>query len=139
QAALLAQPGEALVQLRLDRLHGLLEAVLGGHEVLRGVDRGAVGLAEDLAGERVEREDALDLVAEEVDADGEILVGGEDGERVAADAEGAADEVEVVAGVLHRDELADQRVAVDVAALPDVRDERLVLARLTKAVDAGDR
>ena len=74
--------------------------------MLGGVERDVVGLAEELAGERVDREDALDLVAEEVDADRELLVGGEHGERVAADAERAADEAHVVAVVLHVDELA---------------------------------
>ena len=69
--------------------------------------RDVVRLAQQLAGERVDGDDALDLVAEEVDADRELLVGGEDRERVAADAERAADQAHVVAVVLHVDELAD--------------------------------
>ena len=74
----------------------------------------------------------------EVDADGDILVGREDRQRVAADAERAAHKVHVVARVLHVDELPHERVAVDVPADVEVRDERLVLARLAEPVDAGD-
>ena len=56
--------------------------------------------------------DALDLVAEELDADRALLlVGGEDLDDVAAHAEGAAVEVDVVALVLDVDERAQKRVA----------------------------
>ena len=58
----------------------------------------------------------LDLVAEHLDADGELLVDREDLDRVAAHPERAAGEGEVVAGVLHVDELAQQLVALDLLA-----------------------
>ena len=58
-------------------------------------------LADDLAGERVQRVDPLDLVAEELDADRELLVDRDDLDGVAAHPERAAGEGEVVAGVLH--------------------------------------
>ncbi len=68
---------EALLQLSLDVVDRLLELVLGGDEVLGGVDVERVALGQHLAGHRVDFDDALDLVAEEVDADGELLVGGQ--------------------------------------------------------------
>ena len=64
-----------------------LQLVLGGDEVLGGVDVDLEPLDQQLAGQRIDLDDALDLVAEELDAHGDLLVGGEDLQRVAADAE----------------------------------------------------
>jgi hypothetical protein len=75
-------------------------------------DRHAVELLHDVAGERVQHVERLDLVAEQLDAHGVLLVDRDDLDRVAAHTEVAAREVDVVAVVLHRDELADERVAV---------------------------
>ena len=47
----------------------------GGDEVLAGEDVDLVALGQDLAGQRVDLDDALDLVAEEIDAHGELFVG----------------------------------------------------------------
>ena len=57
------------------------------------------------------------VVAEELDPDRALLlVGGEDLHRVAANAEGAAVEVDVVALVLGLDQPAHQRVAAQLVA-----------------------
>ena len=69
-------------------------------------------LGEDLAGEGVQRREGVDLVAEELHAQGVLLVHGEDLERVAAHPEGAAGGGHVVADVLHLDEPAQQQLAV---------------------------
>ena len=58
-------------------------------------------------------DEGLDLVAEQLDAVGELLVGRPDLDGVAADAELAALEGDVVALVLDVDELQEQVVAVD--------------------------
>ena len=64
-------------------------------------------LAEDLAAERIDLLDGVDLVAPELDANGAVLlVGGEDLDHVAAHPKGAAVKVDVVALVLNVDELA---------------------------------
>ena len=61
----------------------------------------------DLAAQRIDLADRLDLVAEELDADRRLLlVRGEDLDDVAAHAERAAVEVDVVALVLDVDEPA---------------------------------
>ena len=93
----------------------------------------------DLAGERVEVLDPLDLVPEQLHPVGALGVGGMDLEHLAADAEVAAREVGVVAHVLHPDELAQRRVAVDPLAL--LEQQHLLLVELGRAdpEDAGDR
>ena len=94
---------------------------------------------EDLAGERVEVLDRLDLVAEEDRPVGRLGVGREHLERLAAHAEGAATERLVVARVHVVDELAQHLVAVDHLALLQQRDLGVVLLRRAEAVDAGHR
>ena len=74
-------------------------------------------VVDQLARERVEVLQALDLVAEQRRAEGRLGVGREDLQRLAAHAERAAAERDVVARVLDRDELAQQLVAVDASPL----------------------
>ena len=63
-----------------------------------GIHRELLGeLVVDLAGERVEVLDPLDLVAEELDPVGALCVGGMDLQHLPADPEGAAHQVLVVA------------------------------------------
>ena len=62
-----------------------------------GVDGEAGVFLLDGAEEGVDLREAVDLVAEELDAVGVFVVGGVDLDDVAADAEGAAAEVDVVA------------------------------------------
>ncbi len=94
-------------------LHRRLELVVRRDEVLRRVDVDRVALGEQLAGQRVDLDDALDLVAEEVDAHRQLLVRRLDRDAVAAHAELAAHEVHVVALVLHVDEAPHDARAVE--------------------------
>ena len=100
---------EALLQLVLDAAYRLLQRRLRRHIVRVGVDLDDgefVGLG---AGQRVELDDGLDLVAEQRDAPGAVLqMGREDLDRVAAHAEGAAHEIRIVAPVLQRHEIGHQ-------------------------------
>ena len=110
---------------------------LGAGDVVRGrEDRHRVELLHDLARQRVQHVQRLDLVAEQLDADRVLLVHRDDLDGVAADPEVAAGEVDVVAVVLHRDELADEGVAV--VALPHLQGHHRahVLLRRAEAVDA---
>ena len=83
--------------------------------------------------------DLLDLVAEERDAVGGLLVRGLHLDDVALDAEAAAAEHRVVAHVLAVDQLAQDHVAV--VLLADLEDQHALapLLRRAEAVDARDR
>ena len=81
---------------------------------------------------------ALDLVAEHLDADRVFLVDRDDLDGVAAHPELAAGEVDVVALVLHGDELADQLVARDPLADLQRHHGVQVLLGGAESVDAGD-
>ena len=106
------------------------------HEVRGREDAQLLALREQLAGERVELRDPLDLVAEELDADDDLGRGRADLERVAADAEPRPRERGVVALVLEVDEVAEHRVAPVVPADPELEDRRAVVHRRAQAVDA---
>ena len=93
----------------------------------------------DLAGERVEVRDLLDLVAEERDPVGRLHVRRLHLDHVALDAEAAAAEQRVVARVLDVDELAQHEVAVVLLAGREQDDPLLVLLGRAEAVDARDR
>ena len=87
----------------------------------------------------VEGHDALDGVAEHLDPQSLLLVGRVDLDRVAAGAEGAADQVHIVAGVLQVDELAQDVPLVALLADGEAEDAVPVLARRAQPVDAGHR
>lgn len=117
--ALLLQLGEALGQLRLDAADRLLHALGPGDVVAGGEDVELAVLTDDLAGQRVQGGQGLDLVAEHFDADGQFLVDREDLDGVPAHPEGAAGEGDVVARVLDVHEAAQQLVPVGL--LPTLR------------------
>ncbi len=124
-------------ELGLDAADRALHA-LGAGDVVRGREDVQLDvLGDDLAGERVQRHQALDLVAEHLDPDRELLVHREDLDGVAADPERAAGERQVVAGVLDVDELAQQLVALDLVADLEPDHPVDVLLRGAEAVDAG--
>ena len=116
----------------------LLHPLGRGDVVGGGPDVELLLLGQHLTGERVERHQPLDLVAEELDPDRVLLVDREDLEGVAAYAERASRRSQVVAGVLHLDELAQQRVTVEVLADLDVHHPVEILLGRTQAVDARD-
>ena len=129
----------AHLELVADLADGALDRLAVGGVVGRRPDADVLELVVDLARERVEVLDLLDLVAEEDRAVGRLGVGREDLERLAAHAERPAREHLVVAVVLHVHELAEHLVAVDHVALLEDLDLRVVLLRRAHAVDARDR
>ena len=92
-------------------------------------------LGHHLAGQRVQGAQLLDLVAEELDPDGQLLIHREDLEGVAADPEGAAGAGQIVAGVLDADQPAQQRVPLDLLADLQPDHPAHVLLRRAEAVD----
>ena len=140
QLALRLQHRAALVELAPDLGHRLLEPPLLDVVVRRRPDRDVLEVVLDqLARQRVEVLQPLDLVAEQHRPERRLLVGGEDLQRVAAHAERAAAERLVVAVVLERDELAQQLVAVDEAALDQHLAVRVVGLGRAEAEDARHR
>ena len=136
--ALALQLGEPLHQLRLDSRDRPLHPLRTSDIVRRGEDVHLVGLPDDLAGERMQVGQALDLVAEQLDAYGELLVHGEHLDGVTADAERATTEGEVVAGVLDGDEPAQQCVPLDLLPDPDAHHPVDVFLWGAQTVDAAD-
>ena len=126
------------LHLGLDVDERLLELVARGHEVGRRVDVEVVALGQQLAGQRVDLGDPLDLVAEELDPDDPVVRGRSDLERVATDAEAGPLERLVVALVLQIDQVAEDGVAPVLAAAPEPEDGRPVVDRRPEAVDAAD-
>ena len=86
-------------------------------------------MPEHAPAQRVDLADRVDLVAEELDADRRaLLVGREDLDHVAAHAERAAVEVDVVALVLDVDQPPQQLVAPELLALDDLDQQPVVLS-----------
>ncbi len=118
-----------------------LELLVRG-DVVRGREQHErLELLDDLAGERIDRRDALDLVAEELHADPALLVRGIDLDGVAAHPELVADERHVVALVLQLDEATEDLALV--VFLADVEDQTLGSVHLGRAepvdrTDTGD-
>ena len=145
----LAQPGrledptlglhlaDPQLHLGLDVDERLLELVGGRHEVGRRVDIEVVPFSEQLAGERIDLGDPLDLVAEELDPDDPVVGRRPDLEGVAADPEAGALERLVVALVLQIDQVTQDGVAAVLAALAQAQDGRPVVDRRAQAVDAA--
>ncbi len=126
------------LHLGLDVDDRLLELVAGRHEVGGRVDVEVVALGQQLAGQRVDLGDPLDLVAEELDPDDPIVRRRPDLERVAPDPEARPLERLVVALVLQIDQMAEDGVAPVLAAAAQAEDGRAVVDRRAEAVDAAD-
>jgi len=128
----------ALLHLRVDVDDRLAQLVGRRHVVRGGVDVQLLALGQQLTGERVQLADALHLVAEELDPDDEVVVGGLQLQGVAAHPEAGARQGLVVALVLEVDELAQHAVAPVAAADPQPDDGGAVVDRRAEAVDAAD-
>ncbi len=113
---------------------------LGAGDVVRGGEHvGAWQLAELLAGERIDRGDAIDGVAEHLDAQHRLLVRRVHLDRVAPNPEVAPPERHVVALVLHVDQPAQDVAHVVVDADAQIEQVAPVLLGVAHAVDARHR
>ena len=120
QLVLLLEDGQPLPQLDLDGLDGPPGRLVPGHVVGGGEDDQLLQIVAQVAGEGVELADPLHRVAEELDADGLLLVGRVDLDGVAPDPEAAPAEDGVVAVVVEVDQTAEDGPLVDgVARLED--------------------
>ncbi len=137
QLALALEGGEPLGELLLDALDRPLHPLRAGDVVGGGEDVELLVLGDHLAGDRVQRHQPLDLVAEELHPNGELLVDREDLESVPAHPEGATGERHVVAGVLDVDEAAEHGVTVVLLPHPQPDHAVDVLLGGAQTVDAG--
>ena len=88
-----------------------------------------------LAGQRIERAQLVDLVAEQLDAQRALLVRQVDLDDVAADAEDAAAEIVVVPLVLNLDQLPEDLLAIDALPALERQHHPVVGLRRPEAVD----
>ncbi len=113
QPPLVVELVEPDLQLRLDAGERLQQRRTGGDIVRIGVDLDEFEVGRLLAGQRIELDDRLDLVAEQADPPGAVLVvSGKDLDRVAAHAENAAGKVAERALVLQGHQVGDQLALV---------------------------
>ncbi len=116
QLAVALEVAQALVELRLDRNDRAPQLLLGRDEMLRGKDEQFVLALDVFARHQVHDVDRFDLVAEEGNPVDQLFLDSHELQGIAAHPERSADEVEVVAPVLHVDELTQQDVAIDLVA-----------------------
>ncbi len=106
-----------MLQLVLDALDGLLQGRARRHVVRVRVDLHELQVVGLLAGERIELDDRLDLVAEEADAPGAVLqVGRKEFDHIAAHPKRAAGEIALDALVLQGHEVRDELALLDLLA-----------------------
>ena len=139
QLALPLQLGQPLFELLLDGRDRVRHPVRPGHVVGGREDPQRVDLADDVAGQRVQVIQRLDLVAEELDAHGQFFVGRDDLDGVAAHPERATGERHVIAGVLDIDQQPQQRVARNLVADLQLDGPVQIGLRRAQAVDARHR
>ena len=139
QLALCLEAGQLDLQLVLDAPDGVAHPLVIRHVVGGRVHDQLVELGHLLAGEGVDHHDGLDLVAEQLDSHGRLVVGGVDLDGVAPDPELAPHQVHVVALVAHVDQAAQHGPLV--VLLADAHHQHLVAVLLgrAQAVDARHR
>ncbi len=130
---------DALGQLDLDGLDRLQHGA-ARRDVMAGRIHGvARHLVQDVAGERIEQRQRLHFVVEQREAQRVLAaLGREDVDHVAAHAELAAREVDLVALVLHLDQALDDVALVHLFIVTQMQNHAVVIHRVADAVDCRD-
>ncbi len=139
QLVVVLEPLQPLLEFDFDLGHRLGHTLGTGDVVGGREDVCALQFAQLLAGQRVDRGDAVDRVAEHLDAQHRRLVGRMHLDGVATHPEVAAAERHVVAVVLHVDETTQDVAHVVVDADVEVEQIAPVLLGIAHAVDARHR
>ena len=106
----------------------------------RRVDHKTIDLLLDTAREGIEQLKRLDFVIEELHPEGELeVLGGEDIDRVPPNSKHSSGELDIVAGVLHPHELADEVALGETIAHPHGQYHCMIVSGVANAVDARDR
>ena len=139
QLALLLELLKPLAQLILNGADRPIKLRTCGNIVGSRPNGKRLVFVEDLARDVVDLGDRLHLVAPELHADGVVGIGREHVERVAANAEGAAFELVIVAIVLDVNQLMDDVVALGRLLLVEKDGQPRVIHRATDTIDAAHR
>ena len=129
---------QALGQLGANPPDGTLDRGALRDEVSRRIDCRAIHRPDDVPGERIDLRDPLDFITPELDAHRLLVVGREDFDRIAAHAECAALEADVVALILHGDQISEQGVPAPLFSLLGRHQQLAVQLRVAQAVDGRD-
>ncbi len=136
QAPGLLEEVDALAQLRLDRLDSAKRSFARRYVVARRVDGEPRHGVLNPAGQRVENLELFNRILVQGNSNCMLRVfRGEDVDHVAAHAERAAPEIELVAVVLHGDEAREDFALRHLLALAQVQDHAVILGRIADAVD----
>ena len=140
QLALADKLFEAVRQLDLDGLDRHQHLLARRHIVAAGVDSKARNLLPDAPRERVKQLQGLDLVVEQLHADGHLgVLRRKNINGVAPHAEGAAREIHVVPLVLHAHQLNDHVALAELVARAQRHDHLVVRLGLANTVDRRHR
>ena len=132
----LVQPGP---QLGLDGLDGVDDALARRHVMAARVDGETRNLLAHTARQRVQQRHRFDLVVEQLDAQRQFAVlGREDVDGVATHPETAAREIDLVALVLHADQLLDHVALAELVAHTHRHHHLVIVGRVADAVDRAD-
>jgi hypothetical protein len=132
------EPGDAFGQFLADGEGCPFDFVHGGDELFGRIDGEGGELLEGMAGKGIEAGQTLELVSEELEAEGVLGVSRAQFDGIAADAELAAFDLDVVTVVLEIDESFEELFAGDFLADADGDDHGFVVFLAADAVDAGD-
>ncbi len=138
QALAFFELADAQFQFLANTADRALNFILGGDELVGGVEVEGFEIFTTFTGKGIERADAFDFVAPEFDADGAFHVGGEDVDRFAAHAELAAAELDIIAFIKIRHQAFQQVVAAAFIADLERNHHSFKILRRAEAVDTGD-
>ncbi len=139
QFVLALKERDALGQLDLDGLDRVHHGAARRDVMAGRIDGVARHLLQDVAGERIEQRQRFHFVVEQGHAQ-RILVAlrREDVDHVAAHAECAAREIDLVALVLHLDQALDHVALVHLFVMAQMQNHAVVIHRVADAVDRRD-
>ncbi len=138
QTVLALQNRQVLAEFFADRCDRPPHPLLRRHVVVARKDRDPVHRLEDPAADRIEAADPVDLVAEVLDPDAAVVVGGENLEHVAPHPEAAVEEIETGAFVLHLGQAPLGPFERQFDPALEELEHRKEDVRRAKTVDAGD-
>src|SRR5256885_3052135 len=138
QLPLALKPGDPLVELFTDAIERAQQLLPGRHVVRRWKHLEGLDVTDDLAGQRIDLDDAFNVVAVELDPSCNLIVRRLHVDGVATHPKARPTEIDVVALVLQVGELAQKNIATEALAGVDLDGLTEVVLRRADAIDARD-